>query len=353
MIELSVCIPTYNFGRFIGETLAALEKQLDANTEIVVYDGGSTDDTAEVLGHFSRRHPNIRYHRAEARGGIDNDIEALLRLARGSYCWLVSADDIPVPDALALIRKELQGERDIYLLEHTACDIDMRLLGLYPLFSDLQGPADFDFSCAPQRLAYFASARTTEPFFSFLSTAVFKRVLWDERKVAESIRGTCWIVAGHLLGALRDGCSARHTGHCAIHKRGDNDSFMDQGIVNRYRIAIEGFRHVGETVFGADSAEAAHIRRVLRAELRMRHLLQARLQALRNPQRESLALLERLVRMHFDDGTTAGSLRTFAALHTPRSVLELMSLARGPRRLWRRLTIALNRIRHPGGRAAP
>jgi abequosyltransferase len=68
MIELSVCIPTYNFGRFIGETLAALETQLDGSTEIVVYDGGSTDDTAEVVGHFSRRHPNIRYHRAEARG---------------------------------------------------------------------------------------------------------------------------------------------------------------------------------------------------------------------------------------------------------------------------------------------
>lgn len=341
MIELSVCIPTYNFGRFIGETLAALESQLDARTEIVIYDGGSADETAEVVRNFTHRHANIHYHHSDVRGGIDLDIEALLRLARGTYCWLVSADDIPVPNALALIRDQLREERDIYLCEHSACDIDMRLLGLYPLFNDLHSPADFDFRSGQQRLTYFASARTTEPFFSFLSTAVFKRRLWDERSVAESIRGTCWIVAGHLLGALSRGCSARYTGHLLIHKRGDNDSFMERGIVNRYRIAIEGFRHVADSVFGEGSPESVHVRRVLRTELRLQHFLFARLTALNDPKNEDLMLLNRLARLHFDDGTKSGKLFTFFALHTPRRILTLIFLLRGPRRFWLRIVRAL------------
>ena len=45
MIKLSICIPTYNFGHTIGETLdSILTNNLDG-VEIVILDGGSSDNT--------------------------------------------------------------------------------------------------------------------------------------------------------------------------------------------------------------------------------------------------------------------------------------------------------------------
>ena len=53
-IRLSICIPTYNFGEFIGATLQSIIKQATDEVEIVVVDGASTDNTAEVVRAFQR-----------------------------------------------------------------------------------------------------------------------------------------------------------------------------------------------------------------------------------------------------------------------------------------------------------
>ncbi len=60
-IRLSVCIPTYNFGRFIGETLDSIVRQATEEIEIVVLDGGSTDNTTEVVEGFRDTFPRLRY----------------------------------------------------------------------------------------------------------------------------------------------------------------------------------------------------------------------------------------------------------------------------------------------------
>src|SRR5580658_6364649 len=80
-MRLSICIPTYNFGAFIGETLESIAAQLQDGVEVVVLDGGSTDETAEVVGAFAQRHPQIRYHRQPERGGIDRDMARTVALA--------------------------------------------------------------------------------------------------------------------------------------------------------------------------------------------------------------------------------------------------------------------------------
>jgi abequosyltransferase len=56
-IRLSICIPTYNFGEFIGETLKSVTDQARNGVEIIVVDGASTDNTAEIVRDFQRRFP--------------------------------------------------------------------------------------------------------------------------------------------------------------------------------------------------------------------------------------------------------------------------------------------------------
>ena len=116
-ILLSICIPTYNFGKVIGQTLDSILPNLVEGVEVVILDGGSTDDTARIVAKRQRNFSQIKYHRQGFRGGIDRDIAKVISLAHGDYCWLFSADDIMISGAVDKIINSIQSNCDIYLCE--------------------------------------------------------------------------------------------------------------------------------------------------------------------------------------------------------------------------------------------
>jgi abequosyltransferase len=297
--KLSICIPCYNFGAFIGETLDNILPQISEAVEVIVLDGGSTDNTAAVVASRQLDFPMLFYHQQGFRGGIDRDIETVISFARGEYCWLISADDILLPGSLEKVLNALNTNYDVYLTEHVLCNLDMQPISPHPPFTRIRTPRLFDLSDAAQRMAYFEEARTSEVFFSFLSSPVFKKTLWDSAKIPDSFRETCWIVAGHLLSCIPKGFTVYYMAQTLLHKRGENDSFADKGRVNRYRIAIETFQYVGNSIFGADSKEAFHIRRVLQVDIPLHYLLLAKLNAAQYPEKEDITVLDRVVALHY------------------------------------------------------
>jgi len=54
-VEFTVVIPTYNRGDLIAETLDAVLAQTHAPREVIVIDGGSTDNTQDVLARYAGR----------------------------------------------------------------------------------------------------------------------------------------------------------------------------------------------------------------------------------------------------------------------------------------------------------
>lgn len=333
MIRLSICIPTYNFGKFIGQTLDSLLPQVSAEVEVVVLDGGSTDDTANVVASRQRDYAQLIYYYQSFRGGIDRDIEKVVSLARGKYCWLFSADDIMLPGALDKVLEAIKSIDDIYICEHVLCNLKMEPICEYPPFNKISRSKLFNLDNIAQRQEYFRLARTSEAFFSFMSGPIFKKEIWDSANVPESFRDTCWIVAGHLLSMIPKGLTVNYLGEKLLHKRGDNDSFADRGVVNRCRIAIEAFQHVGNTVFGERSEEAFHIRRVLQFDIPLRNLLAAKLQAARNPATEEITVLNRIVKMHYADPSISNWMKlVLYKILSPR-ILEMVS---GLKRLLRK-----------------
>jgi abequosyltransferase len=171
----------------------------------------------------------------------------------------------------------------------------------YPIFKNLRIPKIFNLRDAAQRKKYFRSARTSEAFFSFLSGPIFKKELWDCADIPESFRGTCWIVAGHLLTMIPKGFSVNYLAETLLHKREGNDSFSMGSLVNRQRITIENFQHVSNSVFGERSEEAFHIRRVLQQDSPFLSLIYAKLKVALNPEAEDINVLNRIVKMHYAD----------------------------------------------------
>jgi glycosyltransferase involved in cell wall biosynthesis len=131
---LSICIPTLNRAAFIGATLDSILAQLTKDVEIVIVDGGSQDDTAEVVGLRSAHTSAIRYHVSEhlakclpkpTDAGFDRDCDYCLKLARGKYCWILPDDDLMAPDAIRTVREYLASGMALVLVNTCVFDIGM------------------------------------------------------------------------------------------------------------------------------------------------------------------------------------------------------------------------------------
>lgn len=299
-VKLSICIPTYNFGQFIGETLESIVTQLEPEVEIVILDGGSTDDTEEVVKGFVTRHPAIKYVRQQFRGGIDRDMARVVDLARGDYCWLFSSDDIMRPGAMRRVLVEIASGMDIYLGGMTLCDRGMATIEEHPVLGSPWGSV-FNLADTEERQRYFECAQTTVALFSFMGVIVIKRDRWQAHKLDEAYVGSCWAHVVRILGMMPDGLSVKYLGESLLRKRSDNDSFMDRGIVHRYAIAINGYNRIAGDIFGEDSLEARHIRRILADEFPPKFFLSAKLDCIRSGRLLDIKALNRLVQTTYRD----------------------------------------------------
>ncbi|MFT5367863.1 MAG: glycosyltransferase involved in cell wall biosynthesis [Candidatus Latescibacterota bacterium] len=97
--RVSVVMPTYNYGCFIGETIDGFLNQTFSDFELIIVDDGSTDHTQDVIGAY--RDDRIRLVTREENSGsavwARNDGMAI---AKGEYIAVADADDVSVPDRL-------------------------------------------------------------------------------------------------------------------------------------------------------------------------------------------------------------------------------------------------------------
>jgi glycosyltransferase involved in cell wall biosynthesis len=90
--SLSIIIVTFNAGQFLPSTLQSLKSQSEigsANVEVVIVDGGSTDDTLTLIEEF----PFIGTVVSERDKGIYDAMNKGARLASGRWLQFLNAGD--------------------------------------------------------------------------------------------------------------------------------------------------------------------------------------------------------------------------------------------------------------------
>jgi abequosyltransferase len=314
--QLSICIPTYNFGQFIGETLASIERQYTREIEVIVLDGASTDNTTEVVAKFRASMPGLTYYRLDAKGGIDADMAKSVALAKAPYCWLFSADDVMELGALDRVLAELESQCDIYLCGLTICTIDMKPMHRHPVLS-IAGDSEFELSDEKERHSYFRKAETSTAFFSYMSSLVIRRDRWEAATAPQEFTGSCWSHVARIFGIIPQGLRVRYLAESYLSNRSGNDSFLDRGIVNRIGIAVNGYWRLGDKYFGPTSEEARHIRRVVRNEYTLRHLLSAKWSTRASHLRAEEQALDVLVSKLYQDRTLKNRALHLAYRRTP------------------------------------
>ena len=94
---LSVVIPSFNQGEFLEETLLSLLNQQDIaqdELEIIVIDGGSTDDSAEIIKRYADR---IAYWVSEPDEGQTHALIKGFSAAQGDILAWLCSDDLLEP----------------------------------------------------------------------------------------------------------------------------------------------------------------------------------------------------------------------------------------------------------------
>jgi glycosyltransferase involved in cell wall biosynthesis len=121
---LSVVLPNYNHGKFIGRALAALLGQERAADEIIVIDDGSTDDSVAVIERIAATAPAIRLLRNPGNVGVIPTLQRGLEAARGKYVYFAASDDWVFPGFFALALRRLEADPDMGLFCGEAMLID-------------------------------------------------------------------------------------------------------------------------------------------------------------------------------------------------------------------------------------
>ena len=94
-MKLSVCLITYNHGRFIAQALdSALAQETNFEFEIVVGEDCSADHTRQILVEYQQRYPGkIRLMLPEKNLGANRNFARTLQACRGQYIALLEGDD--------------------------------------------------------------------------------------------------------------------------------------------------------------------------------------------------------------------------------------------------------------------
>lgn len=145
---VSVCIPTYNFGRLIPTAIRSVLSQEFKDFELVVVDNSSTDNTEEVVASFED--PRVRYFRNPANLGFARNLQRAFEFAKGEFLQFLCADDYLYPGYLEKATAVLARFPDLAFVHtgHDLVDISGKLLErrIYP-WKETVGSAEFLEGC--------------------------------------------------------------------------------------------------------------------------------------------------------------------------------------------------------------
>ncbi len=111
---ISVVVPVYNLENYIVRALDSILLQTYKNIEVIVVDDGSTDNSAEVIDEYARKHKDVVKTLHIKNSGVSVARMHGVLAAKGDWIGFIDGDDVVEPDMYErLIANAKKYEADI------------------------------------------------------------------------------------------------------------------------------------------------------------------------------------------------------------------------------------------------
>lgn len=132
--KISIITPSYNQGQFIEQTILSVLGQQYPNVEYIIMDGGSTDNTVEIIKKYEHQ---ISYWQSKKDGGQSIAINDGFKKSTGDILYWLNSDDMLMPGALfRMANYFLLNPNAIYF--GNCLHFNEKSGGIYPYGSNVQ-----------------------------------------------------------------------------------------------------------------------------------------------------------------------------------------------------------------------
>jgi len=183
--KISIVTPSFNQGKFIEATILSVLEQNYPNLEYVIIDGGSTDNSADIISKYSDK---LHYWVSEADKGMYDAISKGFEKTTGEIMLWINSDDLLSPDSLSIIAEifsEHQGVDWITSLYSVWYDVEGRLIRT--MYKDGFSKGGF------MRGENLPRANQFSKYWIQQESTMWRRSLWEK---AGAYLETEWSVAG-------------------------------------------------------------------------------------------------------------------------------------------------------------
>ncbi len=172
MKKLSIIIPAYNAEKTIASCIESIQNSCYENSEIIVIDDGSRDDTYRIANDIAAKDPRIAVV-SKPNGGVSSARNMGMDMASGEYVMFADSDDTHEPDTCKKLVECIEKfDSDIAFCGYTECRSDFKKQVLCPAPQTLEGEAEIK-----ERFAIPLAFSGTNGFMGSVCTCIIKKEL--------------------------------------------------------------------------------------------------------------------------------------------------------------------------------
>lgn len=272
-ILLSICIPTFNRAGYIVATIESVLQQISIENagyvEICISDNASTDNTEQlVLDMIDSAGCQVKYSRNDENLGFDLNIQKVVSIASGQFCWILGSDDLAAKHSIDFLLSKIFNcaKIDLFIFPRENFNAGSEHLGVTQ-WLDQQGVKKrrYDFSQSNVLEDYYSHAISIGAGFSYISSMVFRKELWDGVEVDPRVIGSFYVHAFILGMACAQGITLEYIDNPLVRCRIGNDSFAESGRLKRVAIDFIAYSMFSELMPMPERTKKSYLK-ILRVE---------------------------------------------------------------------------------------
>lgn len=121
---VTIVVPAYNVGMYIRECLDSIVNQTYKNTEIIVVDDGSVDETSSIGKYYAKKFNNIKYIYQD-NNGVSEARNNGIKHAKGKFICFVDGDDKLNQNYIRILHDCMDEEADLVCCDYIAFNEDV------------------------------------------------------------------------------------------------------------------------------------------------------------------------------------------------------------------------------------